>query len=131
MKARRREAGYLLLEVLIAISVLAIGAASSTRVFGQSLQAHKRLGEISLGRTASEALLFRIASGGMPELWTKGGTTQSGPVSLTGESEKNLNYEIISQRFGSSTRDFWITVKITRTDGREIYQTQALLRNEN
>ena len=148
---RQNEAGFFLLEVLIAIAVLAVGITSSIRVFAQALHTQQKLTELELGKATAENLLFQVASGQMPELFGEEGGSKAGEIEISEEGGGKFKYEIHSTRFElpepkpspdqnqnqnpnpslqPPKKDYHLQIKIMRLDDKFIFKANALLRDE-
>ena len=130
LKRKDKSAGYFLLEVLIAISVLAIGMASCVKVFGQSLRAQQRMAEMAAGKNAAEALLFRLVSGDLTEILSKKGGWKKDSIAAADLPLGKLNCEILSEQIEGSENFYRVDVKILTPTGKEIYNTKVILQNE-
>ena len=110
------------------MSVISLAAASSSRVFIESLDAQRRAAQFSAAQAAAQDLLFRAANGEMSAIFVRGGGMESGQIPSA--AGLDLNYEIESKPYRNSKRDFDVEVKIFLAGQKEIYHASMVLRNE-
>lgn len=128
MRIEKSESGFLLLEVLLAISILSIGATASARVIGESTSLSRRLQETEILQRAKEAVLFKAVNGDYPDLFRPQAGLASGSFKV---SETNtLFYEIQSSLLLQSQEDYEITLLFMDSKGKELSRDVLLLRQE-
>ena len=132
------SSGYLLLEVFLAIFILAVGATSSIQVFSRTVQTQRRLEDITLGKFAAEEVLFDVVTGRFAGLFAESGGWEKGNLRIARGADEEVSYEVASEPLNDpppkgekrTQNDYYVNVKIANANGREIYQTSMMVHHE-
>jgi prepilin-type N-terminal cleavage/methylation domain-containing protein len=110
------QKGFLLLEVLIVMLILAVAFVSFMGVIGQTLRVSVKAREVSEAISQYDALLFELESGMSPDLASFGGR---------GELEGGYQYEIKTDEMNEAYQ--FLESKMSWKEGREFLNLKILV----
>lgn len=128
LKKLKSERGFLLLEVLLALSVITVGTAAATRVFGQILQVQKASEKQQRMQVLAEEIFFEAVT--TESFFLKDSASEKEGEISAGEKGENYHYQIGAAPFKNSKQDYNVSLVIEEPGSGETHSFKALLRHE-